>query len=198
VQTTLAFRTWSSSVEPDCGDVQLGAVLPTVTELDARVPLTVPSFGVASAMMTSPFDGLIVAGGVGPVQLEVENVVESARVTDRLPAEPDELVSVLTTQVLAPRVTFHVQATETLSPSASAVVVDAVSVSLVCGETGLKVGLVAVGAVFAGAASTTTVGSFPSSATNWYVVVETGLGAVTFSYRNVNVWVFPQVFVPGP
>jgi hypothetical protein len=46
---------------------------------------------------------------------------------------------------LIPRVTFHVQATETLLPSGSLVVVEAVSVSFVVGDAGLKLGVVALG-----------------------------------------------------
>jgi hypothetical protein len=45
------------------------------------------------------------------------------------------------------RVTFQVQATETWSPSASLVVVEAVRLSFVCGESGLKVGVVKLGGV---------------------------------------------------
>jgi hypothetical protein len=45
----------------------VGAVLAIVTVLDRVVPLTKPSFGVASTVTTSPLLGLIVAGGVAPV-----------------------------------------------------------------------------------------------------------------------------------
>src|SRR6185312_8060061 len=50
-------------------------------------------------------------------------------------------------QVFAPRVTFHVHATETWSPSASLVVVDACSVSFVFGDAGLNDGAVKLGGV---------------------------------------------------
>src|SRR5205085_8464723 len=50
-------------------------------------------------------------------------------------------------QMSPPRLTLQVQATEIWSPSASLVTVDAVKVSLVWGDPGLKVGVVRLGGV---------------------------------------------------
>jgi hypothetical protein len=74
--------------------VALGAVLAIVTELLTRIPLVVPSLGVASTVMVSPLEGLIVTGGVAPVQLDVENVVARFKLTDRDPTKAEGLVLV--------------------------------------------------------------------------------------------------------
>ena len=120
----------------------------TVTVFETSVPLTVPSFGVASTVTTSPLLGL---NGlmVGPTQLTGTKPVARFSETDLEPTGAEALVFVWTMHVLVPRVTFQVQATETLLPSASAVVVEAVRLSFVRGEAGLKVGVVAVGALLA-------------------------------------------------
>src|SRR3954454_14973162 len=65
-----------------------------------------------------------------------------------MPAAASGLESVPIVQVLPPRVSFHVQATEIWSPSASLVVVEAWSVSFVFGEAGLNVGAVSDGGLF--------------------------------------------------
>jgi hypothetical protein len=129
--------------------VAVGAVLATVTVFDWRVPLTVPSLGVASTTTMSPLLGLI-GLIVAPVQVVGTKLAFRSRVTLRTPAATKGLVFVWIVQMSPPRLTFHVQATETVLPSASAVVVEAVSRSLVLGDAGLKDGVVAVGAVFDG------------------------------------------------
>ena len=63
----------------------------------------------------------------------------------RTPAGADGLEFVWIVQMLPPRLTFQVQETETLSPSGSLVVVEAVRLSFVFGEAGLKLALVAAG-----------------------------------------------------
>ena len=69
--------------------------------------------------------------------------------TLREPTAASALESVLTVQMSPARLTFHVHATETWSPSGSLVVVVAVRLSFVFGEAGLNVGAVRLGARFA-------------------------------------------------
>src|SRR5688572_25280499 len=95
------------------------------------------SVGVASTVMTSPLLGLIEAGGLAPMQRLGGWLALRSSETTREPAAASGLVSVLIVQVLAPRVIFQTQATETWSPSMSAVVVVACRASLVFGAAGL-------------------------------------------------------------
>jgi hypothetical protein len=98
-----------------------------------------------------------------------------------VPTAASALEFVWTVQVLTPRVIFHVQATETWSPSASVVVVEAVSgFVFVVGDVGLKAGWVNAGGVLI------------------VVVAVAVLFPVVVSFGDDTVALFVRVIVPVP
>src|SRR5512132_4328702 len=127
-----------------------GALLATVTVFDAAEPLTVPSLGVTTRVMTSPRDGFADAGKPVPVQFDVVKVL--ARLSESVAIAPSATAAFAVdwmSQVQVPRVTRHanVELIELCSGSLS--VLDPASESFVFGELGLNEGVEALGGWFA-------------------------------------------------